>query len=72
MHLYFRHFLSAGGSRHWKEVLQEFTGENAMNPAALLEYFEPLQKWLQEENRKLNVPLGWSITDSKFMNVINV
>lgn len=58
-------FLSAGSSRHWKEVLQEFTGDTEMNPAALLEYFEPLRKWLKEENQKLRVPIGWGATDSK-------
>eukprot|EP00099_Drosophila_melanogaster_P007593 NP_001260258.1 Angiotensin-converting enzyme-related, isoform B [Drosophila melanogaster] len=56
-------FLSKGNSRHWKEVLEEFTGETEMDPAALLEYFEPLYQWLKQENSRLGVPLGWGPTD---------
>ncbi|KAH8305471.1 hypothetical protein KR018_009427, partial [Drosophila ironensis] len=58
-------FLSQGSSRHWKGVLQEFTGETEMDPSALLEYFDPLYQWLKQENSRLGVPLGWSQTDSK-------
>ncbi|XP_067620157.1 angiotensin-converting enzyme-related protein isoform X2 [Eurosta solidaginis] len=59
----FSKFLSAGGSIHWKQVLKEFTGETEMDPSALLEYFEPLTKWLQVENQRLKVPIGWVDTD---------
>lgn len=61
----FSRFLSAGASRHWTEVLQEFTGDTTMDSAGILGYFEPLRKWLKEENRKLRVPIGWGATDSK-------
>ncbi|XP_061387294.1 angiotensin-converting enzyme-related protein-like [Musca vetustissima] len=60
----FSRFLSAGASRHWTEVLKEFTGDSTMDPSALLEYFEPLRVWLKEENRKQNVPVGWGLTDN--------
>ncbi|EDW12345.1 angiotensin-converting enzyme-related protein [Drosophila mojavensis] len=59
----FKKFLSAGNSRHWKEVLEEFTGETEMDPAALLEYFDPLYQWLKRENKRLGVPLGWEETN---------
>ncbi|XP_043065240.1 LOW QUALITY PROTEIN: angiotensin-converting enzyme-related protein [Drosophila ficusphila] len=55
-------FLSKGKSRHWKEVLEEFTGETEMDPSALLEYFDPLYQWLKQENSRLGVPLGWGPT----------
>lgn len=61
----FKKFLSAGNSRHWKEVLEEFTGETEMDPAALLEYFDPLYQWLKRENKRLGVPLGWEETNSE-------
>lgn len=61
----FQKFLSAGNSRHWKEVLEEFTGETEMDPEALLEYFDPLIQWLKQENSRLGVPLGWGDTNSK-------
>lgn len=54
-----------GASVHWKKALKEFTGETEMDPSALLEYFEPLNKWLHAENQRLKVPLGWGDTDSK-------
>ncbi|XP_030380441.1 angiotensin-converting enzyme-related protein [Scaptodrosophila lebanonensis] len=59
----FQRFLSLGKSKHWKEALLEFTGESEMNPAALLEYFDPLYQWLKRENSRLNVPLGWPDTN---------
>ncbi|ALC38278.1 Acer [Drosophila busckii] len=55
--------LSAGNSKHWKEVLKDFTGETEMDPAALLEYFDPLYQWLKQENSRLDVPLGWNETN---------
>ncbi|KAH8399550.1 hypothetical protein KR222_003627, partial [Zaprionus bogoriensis] len=61
----FKTFLSAGNSRNWKEVLEEFTGQTEMDPAALLEYFDPLYQWLKQENSRLGVPLGWGDTDSE-------
>ncbi|XP_062136108.1 angiotensin-converting enzyme-related protein [Drosophila sulfurigaster albostrigata] len=59
----FKKFLSAGNSRHWKQILEEFTGETEMDSAALLEYFDPLYQWLKQENRRLGVPLGWGDTN---------
>ena len=59
----FINMLSHGSSKHWKEALQEFTGETTMNPAALLEYFKPLATWLRQEIKRLDVPLGWKITN---------
>ncbi|EDW02930.1 GH10960 [Drosophila grimshawi] len=59
----FKTFLSAGNSKHWKEVLEELTGETEMDPAALLEYFDPLYQWLKLENSRLGVPLGWNETN---------
>jgi peptidyl-dipeptidase A len=43
--------LEMGQSRPWPEALFAATGERTMDAAALLEYFAPLQKWLDEQNR---------------------
>src|SRR5206468_9360599 len=43
--------LSLGASKPWQDALEAMTGERQMDAAAMLEYFAPLQKWLQEENR---------------------
>ena len=50
--------LEAGQSRPWPEILYEMTGERQMDGTAMLAYFAPLQKWLDEQNRGKAV--GWS------------
>ncbi|MGC1240340.1 MAG: M2 family metallopeptidase [Chryseosolibacter sp.] len=46
-----------GGSRNWRDVLKEATGED-MNAKAMLRYFEPLMQWLKQQNqgRKYTLP----------------
>lgn len=45
--------LKLGASKHWTHTLKAITGETELTAKALLEYFEPLQKFLKEENRRL-------------------
>ncbi|XP_072417140.1 angiotensin-converting enzyme isoform X2 [Chiloscyllium punctatum] len=52
--------LSAGSSKPWQEILQQVTGINKMDAGALLEYFQPITKWLQEKNDETKEELGWS------------
>ncbi|MGK3992554.1 M2 family metallopeptidase [Sorangium sp. So ce1024] len=52
-----RAMLSLGASRPWQEAMQAMTGESGADPGALLEYFEPLRKWLKEQNK--NEVCGW-------------
>lgn len=42
--------LSAGLSRHWSDTLETMTGERVLKADALLEYFEPLQTFLESVN----------------------
>jgi peptidyl-dipeptidase A len=49
--------LAMGASRPWPEVLHAMTGESTMDASALLEYFAPLQAWLDRQNQ--GHPLGW-------------
>jgi len=49
--------LAAGASRPWQDILYDMTGERQMDGSALIEYFAPLQKWLEEQNRGKKV--GW-------------
>ncbi|MGK4003545.1 M2 family metallopeptidase [Sorangium sp. So ce1036] len=46
-----RAMLSLGASRTWQEALQVMTGETEADPGAMLEYFEPLRKWLKDQNK---------------------
>ncbi len=49
--------LALGMSREWPDALEVVTGERRMSTAGLLEYFAPLQRWLDEQNR--SAPVGW-------------
>ncbi len=46
-----------GASKDWRKVLKESTGDD-LNARAMLEYFQPLVSWLQEQNkgRKYTLP----------------
>lgn len=46
---YLQKILAAGATRDWRDVLREATGEE-LSSAAMLEYFAPLQVWLEKEN----------------------
>lgn len=49
--------LAMGASKPWPEAMKALTGEPQMDATAILDYFAPLQKWLDEQNR--GVPVGW-------------
>jgi peptidyl-dipeptidase A len=43
--------LELGASREWPEALEAISGERTMEATGLLEYFAPLRRWLDEQNR---------------------
>ena len=43
--------LSLGSSREWPDALESIAGERSMDGGGLLEYFAPLRRWLDEQNR---------------------
>ena len=49
--------LSLGISRPWQDALQRLTGQKQMDATAIVDYFAPLQKWLDEQNK--GKPTGW-------------
>ena len=49
--------LAMGGSRPWPEALEAFTGTREMSGRPMLEYFAPLQGWLEQQNR--GKQCGW-------------
>jgi peptidyl-dipeptidase A len=52
-----RDTLAMGQSRPWTEALEALTGQRQMDATAIREYFAPLQKWLDEQNK--GKPVGW-------------
>jgi peptidyl-dipeptidase A len=49
--------LTMGVSRPWQEALATLTDSNEMDASAILDYFAPLQAWLQEQTK--GQPIGW-------------
>jgi peptidyl-dipeptidase A len=49
--------LEMGASRPWPDALEALTGQRQMDATAIRDYFAPLQKWLDEQNR--GKPIGW-------------
>jgi peptidyl-dipeptidase A len=49
--------LAMGQSRPWPEALEAMTGEKQMDATAILDYYAPLKKWLDEQTK--GEPAGW-------------
>jgi peptidyl-dipeptidase A len=49
--------LSMGQSKPWPDALEALTGQREMDATAIRDYFAPLQKWLDEQNK--GKPVGW-------------
>jgi peptidyl-dipeptidase A len=49
--------LEMGLSKPWPDALEKVTGSKQMDASALRAYFEPLEKWLIEQNK--GKPVGW-------------
>jgi peptidyl-dipeptidase A len=49
--------LEMGASKPWPDALQAMTGQREMDASAMLEYFAPLRRWLQEQNK--GQKCGW-------------
>jgi peptidyl-dipeptidase A len=47
-----KQMLAMGLSKPWQEALKTMTGEDKMDATAIIDYFAPLKKWLDEENKK--------------------
>jgi len=49
--------LEMGQSRPWQEALEKIAGTRQMDARAIRDYFAPLEKWLNEQNK--GKPVGW-------------
>jgi peptidyl-dipeptidase A len=49
--------LEMGESHPWQDALAALTGQREMDATAILDYFAPLKKWLDDQNR--GKPVGW-------------
>jgi peptidyl-dipeptidase A len=53
----FNKMLEMGTSKPWPDELEVLTGQREMDATAILDYFAPLKKWLDEQNKGQKV--GW-------------
>jgi peptidyl-dipeptidase A len=49
--------LKMGASKPWPDALEALTGSRQMDATAILDYFKPLQTWLDEQTK--GKPKGW-------------
>ena len=49
--------LEMGASKPWPDALETFTGSREMSGKAMMEYFAPLKKWLDQQNKGMKA--GW-------------
>lgn len=52
-----REMLALGQSQPWQDTLEKLTGTREMDATAILDYFAPLQTWLDEQNQ--GQQCGW-------------
>ena len=53
----FQKMLAMGQSKPWPDALEVLTDQRQMDATAILDYFAPLQKWLDQQNKGQKV--GW-------------
>lgn len=49
--------MAMGASKPWPDALEVLTGQRERDATAMADYFAPLKKWLDEQNRGKKV--GW-------------
>lgn len=54
----FEAMLAKGASQPWQQTMKELTGSEKLDASAVLEYFAPLQQWLQQQNE--GQQCGWT------------
>lgn len=42
--------LQRGASQPWQQTMKEFSGSEQMDASAIIEYFQPLSEWLDQQN----------------------
>jgi peptidyl-dipeptidase A len=49
--------LTLGLSKPWPDALEALSGSRTMDASAIVDYFAPLQRWLEEQTK--GQPIGW-------------
>ena len=59
-----KEMMELGTSKTWKETMMKMTGQPGMNTSAILEYFQPLEKWLDKQNKAAGVSISWNSNEN--------
>ena len=51
--------MKLGSSKPWPEAMERLTESREISTASILEYFKPLQEWLEKENERTGANIGW-------------
>jgi peptidyl-dipeptidase A len=51
--------LQMGSSKPWPDAMEVLSGQREMDASGLLQYFEPLAKWLENNNKQFGEHIGW-------------
>ncbi|XP_072156019.1 angiotensin-converting enzyme isoform X2 [Bemisia tabaci] len=57
--------LRLGSSVPWQKAMEIMTGQGKMDASALLQYFSPLQQYLERENKRTGEYIGWTASERK-------
>lgn len=57
--LFLRSMLQLGSSQPWPDAMEQITGQRDIKADAIMEYFSPLNTWLQEQNKLMDEQIGW-------------
>ena len=58
--------MQAGSSKPWPDTLNEMTRSRKLDAQPLLDYFKPLESWLDEVIKNEQIVVGWNSTVDNF------
>lgn len=53
--------MALGSSKPWEEAMQAITGRQFIDVQPIVDYFEPLQNWLEATNKANGDTPGWDV-----------
>ena len=62
--------LSMGASQPWPEAMYALTGQRTMDASPIIDYFQPLMGWLQEQNKGRQCGLRQCLCRNRGANLI--
>ena len=67
-----RNMMTWGYSQHWTKTLLQFTGDSRYNTTALLDYFKPLESYLDEYLSNRSITPGWNESECPLAPMLGI